>query len=258
LHFASKELSDGIEDDPDILQGGILSEVIIGADVTLHYIPMELHEKMTATFYQGYIFVILTVLRLFLRGGDHDDDNAEDDDPSHQNEEEEEEEGKGVQPQSEYPTVDSVTSHLAEIQAAAAHDPSASDDTKTEAAMISEYLDAGGKAEYALEAIVDNAWEKSPEGTEYTRFPHIREQEEENEKDREWMPKCANDLNFKLVRTKLGLAPERRGPYWFFLTDLEDGDEDDEDEDGNERLYTGVRVDESEPSHGDSDNRSKS
>lgn len=259
LHYASKGLEEGLHEDPDILQGGILSELIIGADVTLHYIPMELHEKMTAGFYSGYIFVLLTVVRLFLRDGaslddDDDDDNDNEDDADAdedgeskfetkqaEGDEEPEKEAEGEDDRPRYPTVDIVNQTLASIQKAA-QDPSANEDLQTDAAIIAEYLDAGGKASYALEAIVDVSWENSPEGTKFLRTPTLQRDEAEFDKACEGLPRCANDLDFRLVRTKLGLEPERYGPHWFFLTDLED-DEDGEGEDEGEVMYTGVKAD---------------
>ncbi|KAI0090613.1 hypothetical protein BDY19DRAFT_992048 [Irpex rosettiformis] len=92
------------------------------------------------------------------------------------------------------------------------------------------FFDAGGEIMFALEALVDRAYEKSPEGPEYGRKAELREEEEEFENETMELPRCRNDLDFKLVRTRLGLPPQGKGPCWFFLTDDEDSEEEEEGE----------------------------
>lgn len=122
------------------------------------------------------------------------------------------------------PTVDAISAHLGSSNA----------DAKP-------FFDAGGEIVFALEALVDRAYEKSPEGPEYGRKLALREEELEFENEIQDLPECAHDLNFTLVRTKLGLPPQGRGPHWFFLTDSEDG-ESSEDEESDEAVYTGQRA----------------
>ena len=58
------------------------------------------------------------------------------------------------------------------------------------------------------------------------------------------LPRCEkNDLNFGLVREKLGISREKLGPYWYFLTDSEgeDGEDDDDDGDEEEAVYEGAQ-----------------
>jgi hypothetical protein len=112
------------------------------------------------------------------------------------------------------PTVDAITAQLGLPNAA-----------------VQPYFDSGGEIAFAMEALVDRAYEKSPEGSEYRRKPSLQEEEVEFENETEDLPRCVHDLDFTLVRTKLGLPSEGKGPHWFFLTDDEDSDEGDNEED---------------------------
>ncbi|KAI0687092.1 hypothetical protein BC835DRAFT_1377736 [Cytidiella melzeri] len=105
-------------------------------------------------------------------------------------------------------------------------------------AFAQPFFDAGGEITFALEALVDRAYEKSPEGPEYDRKPELREEESEFEIETQELPRCSHDLDFTLVRTKLGLPPQGKGPHWFFLTD----DEDSEGEEENDDLYVGINA----------------
>lgn len=194
---------------------------------------------MTPAFYHGYISIIQSVFRILLR------------DPT----------GK----LSSVPTIEAVQEYLADIEKAAteekqdanAENEVSEEDKQAEAIkkekaviqneLIHAYLDAGGKIEYALDAITDNAFEKSPEGSLYRRDKAIQEEEAEVEKENASLPRCENDLAFELVRSKLGLSTEKRGPYWFFLTDMSSDSEDDEEEgEENKAVYEGAGKDETE------------
>lgn len=104
------------------------------------------------------------------------------------------------------------------------------------------YFDAGGKMTFVLEALVDRAYEKSPEGPEHRRKPDLQEEEREFELQTEELPRCVHDLDFTLVRTKLGLPAQGTGPHWFFLTDDEDSDTSSS-EDEEEAVYVGLQSD---------------
>ncbi|KAF7289340.1 Ankyrin repeat family protein [Mycena indigotica] len=72
----------------------------------------------------------------------------------------------------------------------------------------SYYLRKGGRIEFVLDAITNTAYEASA----------LRDNEHEEifGEDEGWtaLPTCANDLDFQLVRTVLGLIPGKRwGPY---------------------------------------------
>ena len=92
------------------------------------------------------------------------------------------------------------------------------------------FFDAGGEIAFALEALVDRAYEKSPEGGEYRRKAALRREEEDFESEVVELPRCRYDLDFGLVRMRLGLSAQGKGPCWFFLTDDEDSEDDDDDE----------------------------
>ncbi|KAL4252405.1 hypothetical protein ABKN59_004858 [Abortiporus biennis] len=246
LHFTASELALDLDDDALIPESGTLSEIAVASDASLHYIPMELHPKMTPAFYHGYIIVLQSILQVLLYEPESDD--IED-------------------LRKTIPTVGLVEEKLKRIQEAAAEsekekgegkakegetneeeetstilDPTSDISiTSAEASLLSEYFSSGGQITFALDAITDLASEKSPEGSLYRRNQYLQEEEEEFVKEVIDLPKCANDLDFELVREKLGLRRGKLGPYWFFLTDSEDEEEEGADErDGVEVLYEGV------------------
>lgn len=195
-----------------------MSEVFIGADTSLHYVPTALHDKMTPHFYHGYICVIQSILRILLT------------DPTSNS--------------LPLPTLDAVTSYLANVDEEAKNGGNSNYKAAIQSELIHAHLDQGGKIEYALDAITHLAYEKSPIGSLYSRNNDTQEENAalEKEADDAELPTCENDLNFELVRTKLGLPVSWEGPHWFFLTDLSDSDE--EDEEGEEVLYEGVKDEE--------------
>ena len=74
------------------------------------------------------------------------------------------------------------------------------------------YLGKGGKIEYALDALTDEAKDQSPFGD--GTFDELWEDEEEVGKNFTELPRCDNDLEFDLVRRMLGLDPRVQwGPY---------------------------------------------
>ncbi len=188
----------------------------------MHYIPMDLHPKMTPAFHHGYILVLEAIFHIILKDPTESDTT------------------------SVIPTISTVTQRLQETQEAASHpDQSSDEETKTNTAIESQciqiYLDSGGKVDYALDALTDLAFEKSPAGTLYHQEELLRQEDAEFEKEVAALPRCENDSDFGLVREKLGISRDRIGPHWYFLTDSEGEDgEEDEDWDGEEAVYEGV------------------
>lgn len=93
------------------------------------------------------------------------------------------------------------------------------------------YFRKGGRVEYALDHIMHTAMEQSKLGDETF--------EELHDSDDGWMdlPECVNDLDFELVRRKLGLSDKQQwGPYRCGEEDEMDED-DSEDEDGDVGMW---------------------
>ncbi|KAK7691617.1 hypothetical protein QCA50_005016 [Cerrena zonata] len=218
--------------DPEILENGFLTDSFVHADDALHYIPMNLHENMTPFFYHGYVSVIQSILKIFLRN------------PT------------GPSELSPVPSVEVVLKHFAEIDEEAKKGEDEAPMAVIQSDYIHSYTDVGGKVQYALEAIIELARETSPKGRRYIDNPEVQEQNADFEKaaDEEGLPKCENDLNFEIVRTKLGLPAQSAGPQWFFLTDFDsDSDSyaeteivgDSEDDESEEAVYEGTKYEES-------------
>lgn len=184
---------------------------------------MDLHPKMTPAFYHGYILLLEAILHIILKDPESESDNP-----------------------SVIPTISVVSKRLIDIQDAAANLKQGEDNetqsaTATEAQCIQAYLSSGGKVDFGLDALTDSAFEKSPDGSLYRRQQYLQEEEAEFEKVVADLPRCENDLDFGLVREKLGISRERLGPYWFFLTDSEGEDDEEDTGDGEETVYEGVR-----------------
>ncbi|KAK0461730.1 ankyrin repeat family protein [Desarmillaria tabescens] len=101
------------------------------------------------------------------------------------------------------------------------------------------YFQRGGKVEYALDAITDSALNQSllGDGEFHAVF--------DDDKDYRALPKCANDLEFQLVRDMLGLTADRPwGPYSShrnrdpseMYVDSEDSEEDEDDSEDEEGM----------------------
>jgi len=106
-----------------------------------------------------------------------------------------------------------------------------------DAEAVQFYMAKGGKVEYVLDAMVAMAREQSSlgAGTFEETFDHEEADEEGVGAGYRALWKCSNDLEFGIVRRKIGLVPNIRwGPY----KDTEEGDEGmelvDEDEDKDE------------------------
>jgi hypothetical protein len=104
------------------------------------------------------------------------------------------------------------------------------------AEAVQFYMAKGGKVEYVLDAMVAMAREQSSlgAGTFEETFDHDEGDEEGVGAKYRALGECSNDLEFGIVRRKIGLVPTIRwGPY----KDTEEGDEGmevDEDEDKDE------------------------
>jgi len=99
----------------------------------------------------------------------------------------------------------------------------------------------GGKVEYVLDATVNVAREQSNlgDGTFEETFEYDESDEEGEEPGYTALEKCLNDLEFGIVRRKIGLvAGVRWGSYedreedeWMDLDEDDDDDDDDDDSD---------------------------
>lgn len=225
LQFAALDLAADLETDEEnvLTPEGLLTEQYVTSDTSLHYIPTSLYEHMTPAFLHGYIVVIQTALQILL---------------------EDFSKGEGC-----VPTLDAASKRVADIRAGKVKSFSSSNDKDSEEKEDSEdatkaaditvlttYLNAGGQVAYALDAITDSAFEKSPAGGQYHRHKHVREEEADFAREVGNLPECENDLAFKLVRAKLGLMEEAAGPHWIFLSD-DEGESEDVEEDA---LYEGT------------------
>jgi hypothetical protein len=210
MRYASLSLLDDLTELPE---DEVIPDWVIAADDVLHYIPMELHIKMSPSFYRGYVLVFDAMVQVLLR--DTTDSSC-------------------------IPTPAAITARLEELcreaEVAAPDAKSLSSISLNDVKDVERFFTAGGKVEFVLESLTDRAMEKSPVGSEYRRRRIFQEEEEEFERGVAELPTCKNDLDFELVRFKLGLQPTGIGPHWFFLTDSEDEDEEYEDND-REVLY---------------------
>ena len=210
----------------------VIPDWVIAADDMLHYIPMELHTKMNPAFYRGFALVFDAMAQVLSR--DATDPRC-------------------------IPTPAAIAARLRELSVSrdVPSTPTAATGalptpppspgsamSELDAQDVERFFAAGGKPEFALEALTDRAMEKSPEGTEYRRRRMWQEDEALFQDEVSALPACDNDLDFELVRFKLGLQPTGIGPHWFFLTDSSDEgeDEDDEDDETFQDVITGAAL----------------
>ena len=220
MRYASLSL---LEDLDKLPEDEVIPDWVIAADDILHYIPMELHIKMSPSFYRGFVLVFDAMVQVLRR------DTTE--------------------PGSCIPTPAAINTRLKELRIETK--PTAVDGDKVpslamspgEVSDVERFIAAGGKVEFTLEALTDRAMVKSPIGSEYRRRRALREEEEEFEMEIKELPICDNDLDFELVRFKLGLQPTGIGPHWFFLTDSEDEDENENEGGGDDEFYEPLQAD---------------
>ena len=118
----------------------------------------------------------------------------------------------------DFPTVSVVTARLAELRAST---PASASDRGD----IAAFLDNGGKAEHALDCVVDRAREElTPLGREYDAEKRYIDAMFASE-----YAECANDRDFALVRAKLGLPVETLGVFPEEDEDVADPLSDDEE-----------------------------
>ncbi|KAI0697084.1 hypothetical protein C8T65DRAFT_662720 [Cerioporus squamosus] len=151
-------------------------------DTSVHYLPAAVRAKIGPaapseaspagdTIYRGYVAVFKAIKDLI-----------DDEDPDRHS----------------FPSVSTISDQLSKLR-------DASEDSTSR--LIAAYLDNGGQAEYALDCIVDRAREElSPLGRHYDAEKQYIDAVLESE----WQSHaaCANDLDFPLVRAKLGLLAE--------------------------------------------------
>ncbi|RDB26046.1 hypothetical protein Hypma_006134 [Hypsizygus marmoreus] len=100
---------------------------------------------------------------------------------------------------------------------------------------IDFYLGRGGKYEYALDAVTHAAEEQSELGD--GTFEEMYEDETEVGTEYTGLPKCANDLEFGMVRRMVGLDPQLRwGPYYGEEDDDDDINMDDDEDDDDDNM----------------------
>lgn len=232
LPFTSLDLADDLSsNDTDLLgANGVLTPRYVYMDASLHYIPTSFSDQLTPAFLHGYIVVVQAALRILLE--DFSEGGACV--PSVEAVQ------KGVDAMLEAgeippPVVRKGSSSGGDGDSTpkgtdTENDPEdASEAQPASIAVLKTYVQAGGKVSYALNAIIDNARRGSPVGEEYTSDEKARQAEEDYAKEVAHLPECANDFAFDLVREKLGLSREEKGPYWYFFVD-EEGDEEEDDE----------------------------
>ncbi|KAJ8488441.1 hypothetical protein ONZ51_g3587 [Trametes cubensis] len=172
-------------------------------DIAFYYLPRELRAKITSSpdtgisqgdaIYRGYIAVFKVIKDLV---ASYDED------------------GK---PQG-FPTVSDVDKRLSELREVQKPGSEESADERGETCLntkarehLATYLDNGGNAEFALDCIVDRAREElSPLGKLYDAEKRYIDAVLDGT-DGEAHAVCPNDLDFALVRVKLGLPIETRG-----------------------------------------------
>ena len=169
-------------------------------DASVHYLPAEVRAKIGPsalsedspegdTVYRGYVAVFKAVKDLI----------------------------DGEDAGSHFPSVSTLSARLSELR-------ESSEDESSQ--YIAAYLDNGGKAEYALDCIVDRAREElSPLGRKYNAEQQYIDEVLESEQSH---APCANDLDFALVRAKLGLPVETLGVVPDDEADSRDPPSDDE------------------------------
>lgn len=190
----------------------LLPEWCIASDVSLQYIPTDLRAQMTPRFWRGNMVVTEAVLRFFVCK---------------------------MPP----PLVDPNATPV--LTLAALKEYLEGEQVKTEifnpplSVTFQNYLSSGGRLTFALEALLDRAETASSIGAEYRRKPSVRAEEEALAQELAALPACVHDLDFELVRRKMGLPAESLGPCWIFLSDSEGEDDSDEDDD-EEFVYTGT------------------
>ncbi|KAI0328043.1 hypothetical protein GY45DRAFT_1362934 [Cubamyces sp. BRFM 1775] len=172
-------------------------------DIAFYYLPHELRTKITSSpntdmsrgdaIYRGYIAVFEFIRDLVVSY----DENGK--------------------PQG-FPTVSDVDKRLSELHEAPKLKPEGAADGQGETLLdakarehLATYLNNGGTAEFALDCILDRAREElSPLGKLYDAEKQYIDAVLDGT-DGEAHAVCPNDLDFALVRVKLGLPIETRG-----------------------------------------------
>lgn len=194
----------------EILENGVLSEAYIVEEDCLRYIPKDLHPMMTPTFYQGYI-VVMDVIRLITAIAP----------------------ALAVFAENPFviPTTSAVMRFIDRFQEHANcpnHDEKKKNELVHDYQCAQAYFSSGRKVEFGLDALTDLTFEISPGGPAYHQHPLYQEEEAGLQKIIAKYPRCENDMDFGLVREKLGLPREKLGPYWF--SPANSGEDDDNDE----------------------------
>ncbi|KAI0761514.1 hypothetical protein BD413DRAFT_485883 [Trametes elegans] len=178
-------------------------------DTAFYYLPPEIRAKITSSsstdagapsgdaIYRGYIAVFKVIKDLATAIQDDDKPRG-------------------------FPTISDIDTRLAELRPpATTSGAEASDHMRAPArgalgaaarAHLAAFLSAGGSGEPALDCIVDRAREElSPLGRLYDAEKQYIDAVLDGGADGEPRVACANDLDFALVRVKLGLPLETRG-----------------------------------------------
>ena len=187
-------------------------------DRAVYYLPPDVRAKMGPSagpsgdaVCRGYIAVFKIIMDLL-----PDDDIPE--------------------PQS-FPDVAAVSARLAPFSKPSSTPDAAGPDTKSSnkdaegnsASELAAFLGGGGLATHALDCIVDRAREEfAPRGSEYDAECEYIDQVLEGGGGAP-RPKCANDLDFALVRARLGLPADTLGVVPEGEEDWRDPVSDDED-----------------------------
>lgn len=197
------ELSKSLLDTQDGVPEDITSVLPIDyahIDTAVHYLPAAVRAKIGPsapsedapagdTVYRGYVAVFEAIK-----------DTVQTEDAGHK----------------DFPSVATLSNQLSKLR----------DASDASSKLVAAYLDNGGKAEYALDCIVDRAREElSPLGRLYDAEKQYIDAVLDGE---EKHAVCQNDLNFALVREKLGLPSETLGVIPEDEEDSRDPPSDDE------------------------------
>ncbi|KAF9245245.1 hypothetical protein BU15DRAFT_41028 [Melanogaster broomeanus] len=185
----------------------VLTPLEASTEMSLDYIPRHLFPNLYKTFFKGYVTVFQAVSAVLGRSG---------------------------------PQRGNANNYLSTCI------PTPMAVLTTQA--VNFYLQKGGRVEYALDAITHRSKDMSPLGD--GEFDSIWDEVSADPEDDEggvgqlWrsLPRCDNDLEFDLVRRKLGLNPDATwGPYYLEEEQIMGGfghfghfGDEDEDEDDDE------------------------
>jgi hypothetical protein len=177
-------------------------------DLALDFVPPEMWSHVYKTFYLGYHAVFKAISRVVHRQ------------PS--------------PTQLPIPTISAVLAELVEsIRNGSSH--------YFDAQAVNFFFGKGGKVDWALDCVIHCMVEQEEDGS----FSEMWDDPDYGSDEWRALPHCANDLEFDLVREKIGLGKGKIwGPYYQPRVDDGmddyDGDDDDDDDEMDDGVMGGV------------------